>query len=139
MSPRILPLAAGLAASCLLSGCAWLHDTFSSSVDEKTVGKIHGEVPIGTPMDAAEARLSSQGFDCGTRTGNFTDELGRNRNAERFMLCVRRAAKLSFACENRDEVVVVPSGGVADEVDVVRGANCDAQPGPSLMAPNSAK
>lgn len=139
MSPYTGRAAAALAASCLLAGCAWLHDTFSSSVDEKTAGKIHAAVPIGTTMDAAEARLSAQGFDCGMRTGNFNDELGRNRSAERFMLCVRRAAKLSFACENRDEVVVVPSGGVADEVEVVRGANCDAQPGPALIAPNSAR
>jgi hypothetical protein len=128
---------AGLAASCLLAGCSWLHDTFSSSVDAKTAEKIHGAIPIGTTMVAAEARLSSQGFDCGNRTGNFTDELGRNRSAPGFMLCVRRAAKLSFACENRDEVVVVPSGGVVDEVDVVRGANCDRQPGPALIAPNA--
>ena len=139
MSPLNLRAAAALAAPCLLAGCAWLHDTFSSSVDEKTAGKIHAAIPIGTTMDAAEARLSSQGFDCGMRTGNFTDELGRNRSAGRFMVCVRRAGKLSFACENRDEVVVVPSGGVADEVEVVRGANCDTQPGPALMAPNAAK
>jgi hypothetical protein len=130
---------AGVAAACLTAGCSWLHDTFSSSVDSKTAERVHSAVPIGTTMDAAEARLSGQGFDCGMRTGNFTDERGRDRSAERFLLCARRAGKLSFACENRDEVVVLPAGGVADEVDVVRGANCDSHPGPSLIAPNAAK
>src|ERR1700757_3337227 len=77
MSPKFARAATALAASCSLAGCAWLHDTFSSSVDEKTSGKVHAAVPIGTPMDTAEARLSAQGFDCGTRTGNFTDERGR--------------------------------------------------------------
>ena len=137
MSPPTVRAAAGLAAACLISGCGYLHDTFSSSVDSKTVDSVHSAIPVGTTMDAAEARLSSQGFDCGMRTGNFTDELGRNRSANRFMACVKRVGKLSFACENRDEVVVLPAGGVVDEVNVVRGANCDRQPGPSLVAPNA--
>jgi hypothetical protein len=137
MSPQTVRAAAGLAASVLIAGCSYLHDTFASSVDTRTVQSVHSAIPVGTTMDAAEARLSSQGFDCGMRTGNFTDELGRSRSAERFLACVRRAGKLSFACENRDEVVVLPSGGVVDEVNVVRGANCDRQPGPSLIAPNA--
>jgi hypothetical protein len=137
MSPQTVRAAAGLAASMLIAGCSYLHDTFSSSVDSKTSQSVHSAIPVGTTMDTAEARLSSQGFDCGMRTGNFTDEFGRNRSAPRFLSCVRRAGKLSFACENRDEVVVLPSGGVVDEVNVVRGANCDRQPGPSLIAPNA--
>jgi len=137
MRPQTVRTAAGLAATVLIAGCSYLHDTFSSSVDSKTSQSVHSAIPVGTTMDTAEARLSSQGFDCGMRTGNFTDELGRDRSAPRFLSCVRRAGKLSFACENRDEVVVLPSGGVVDEVNVVRGANCDRQPGPSLIAPNA--
>lgn len=137
MSPMPGRAAAGLAATLLLAGCGWLHDTFSQSVDGKTSDRIHGSIPVGTTMIAAEASLSSQGFNCETRTGNFTDERGRNRNAERFLSCRQRASRLSFACENRDEVVVLPSNGVVDEVDVVRGASCDRQPGPSLVAPNA--
>lgn len=137
MSPQTVRAAAGLAASLLIAGCSWMHETFSSSVDSKTASGVHSAIPIGTTMDAAEARLSSQGFDCGMRTGNFTDELGHNRSAARFLSCVKRAGKYSFACENRDEVVVIPSGGVVDEVNVVRGANCDRQPGPALIAPNA--
>jgi hypothetical protein len=131
--------AAGLAAVFAISGCATLHDTFSTSVDSKTVQQVHEAVPIGTAMDTADARLSSLGFDCDNRTGNFTDEMGRSRSAKSFLLCVRRSSQISLTCGNRDEVVVVPSGGVADEIDVSRGADCDQQPGPSLIAPNAAK
>jgi hypothetical protein len=139
MSSTLARTAAGLAAAFAISGCTFLHDTFSTGVDSKTVDQVHGAVPIGTTMDTAEARLSALGFDCDTRTGNFSDELGRSRSAPRFMSCVRRSSQISFACGNRDEVVVVPAGGVADEVEVTRGANCDQQPGPSLIAPNAAK
>ena len=139
MSSPLARAAAGLAAVFAVSGCTFLHDTFSTRVDSKTVDQVHAAVPIGTTMDTAEARLSAIGFDCGNRTGNFTDELGRNRSAPSFLSCVRRSSQISFTCGNRDEVVVVPAGGVADEVEVSRGANCDQQPGPTLMAPNSAK
>lgn len=141
MSPNFARLAAGLAAIFLVSGCSTLHDymhsTFSQTVDPKTNDHVHASVPIGTTMVAAEATLSSQGYNCDTRTGNFTDELGRSRSASRFLSCVQRAGKVSFACENRDQVVVVPSGGVVDEVDVVRGPDCDRAPGPALTPPNA--
>lgn len=144
MSPHSARFTAGLAASLLIAGCSTfsgLHDyvnsTFSQTVDPKISDHVHSSVPIGTTMVAAEATLSSQGYNCDTRTGNFTDELGRNRSASRFLSCVQRAGKLSFACENRDQVVVLPSGGVVDEVDVVRGPDCDRTPGPALT-PNNA-
>ena len=124
----------------LLSGCSYLHDTFSQSVDPSTSARIHKAVPIGTTMVAAEAQLSSQGFDCATRTGDFTDENGRQRSAPSFLACTQRAGKISFSCENRNEVVVLPSNGVVDELEVVRGPSCDdARPGPSLVAPNAAR
>lgn len=135
---RSLPVrGAATLAAALLAGCGFLHDTFNPSVDSKTADRIHGSVPVGTTMDAAEARLAAQGFNCETRTGNFLDENGHTRKASRFLFCVQRASRLSFACENRDEVVVVPNQGVVDDVEVVRGANCDRQPGPSLVAPNA--
>ena len=144
MSPHPARFTAGLAAAFLISGCSsfsGLHDyvrsTFSQTVDPKTNDHVHASVPIGTTMVAAEATLSSQGYNCDTRTGNFTDELGRSRSASRFLSCVQRAGKVSFACENRDQVVVVPSGGVVDEVDVVRGPDCDRAPGPALTPPNA--
>lgn len=138
MSHSPARFAAGLAATVLIAGCSYLHDTFNQTVDQKTIDHIHAAVPVGSTMEAAEATLSSESFNCGTRTGNFTDELGRNRNAPRFLSCVQRAGKISFACENRNQVVVVPSGGVVDEVDVVRGPDCDRQPGPLLTPPNVA-
>jgi hypothetical protein len=139
MNPLFARAAAALALAFAISGCTFMHDTFSTGVDSRTVSQVHEAVPIGTTMDTAEARLSSLGFDCGNRTGNFTDEQGNNRSAPQFLACVRRSSQISFNCGNRDEVVVLPAGGVADEVDVSRGANCDQQPGPTLIAPNSAK
>ena len=140
MSRNFSRVAAGLAAIFLISGCStlrsYMNSTFSQTPDPKTSGHVHASVPIGTTMVAAEATLSSQGYNCDTRTGNFTDELGRNRSASRFLSCVQRAGKVSFACENRDQVVV-PSGGVVDEVNVVRGPDCDRAPGPALTPPNA--
>ena len=141
MSLNFARLAAGLAATFLIAGCStltsYMHSTFNQTVDPKTSNHVHASVPIGATMVAAEATLSSQGYNCDTRTGNFTDELGRDRSAPRFLSCVQRAGKVSFACENRDQVVVVPSGGVVDEVNVVRGPDCDRQPGPALTPPNA--
>ncbi len=141
MSPHFARVATGLAASFLIAGCStltsYMHSTFNQTVDPKTSDHVHASVPIGTTMVAAEATLSSQGYNCDTRTGNFTDELGHDRSAPRFLSCVQRAGKVSFACENRDQVVVVPSGGVVDEVNVVRGPDCDQQPGPALTPPNA--
>jgi hypothetical protein len=141
MSRHFARVAAGLAAIFLIAGCStltsYMHSTFNQTVDPRTSDHVHASVPIGTTMVAAEATLSSQGYNCDTRTGNFTDELGRDRSAPRFLSCVQRAGKVSFACENRDQVVVVPSGGVVDEVNVVRGPDCDQQPGPALTPPNA--
>jgi len=141
MSLNFARLAAGLAATFLIAGCStlnsYMHSTFNQTVDPQVSDKVHASVPIGTTMVAAEATLSSQGYNCDTRTGNFTDEFGHDRSAPRFLSCVQRAGKVSFACENRDQVVVVPSGGVVDEVNVVRGPDCDRQPGPALTPPNA--
>ena len=51
----------------------------------------------------------------------------------------QRAGKISFSCENRNQVVVVPSNGVVDELDVLRGPSCDDKQGPTLIAPNAAR
>jgi hypothetical protein len=128
---------AGLPAALLIAGCSYLHGTFDQSVDPNTSDHIHASVPIGTSMGDAGATLSAEGFNCEMRTGNFTDEQGHSRTASSFLSCVQRAGKYSFACENRDQVVVVPSGGVVDEVAVVRGPDCDRTPGPSLTPLNA--
>jgi len=139
MNPSSARAAMALAAVLALGGCSWLSRTYNETVSPDTVEHIHASVPVGTPMDTAEARLSALGFDCENRTGNYTDERGRGRSAPRFLSCVHRPAAIGFACENRDQVIVVPSGGVADEVNVTRGPTCSQRQAPPLMAPNSAK
>ncbi|MDR3414910.1 MAG: hypothetical protein P4L83_01880 [Nevskia sp.] len=131
--------ATGLAAALLLGGCSWLSRTYNDTVDVDTSERVHTSVPVGTTMETAEARLSAQGFNCENRTGDFIDEQGRNRKAPHFLSCVRRPNRIGFACENRDQVIVVPSNGVADEIDVTRGPDCGERQAPPLMVPNSAK
>jgi hypothetical protein len=138
MTPILHRCGAALSLA-LLGGCSFLHDTFSQTVDPSTSARIHKAVPVGTTMVAAEAQLSSLDFDCVNRTGDFTDENGSARNAPSFLSCTQRAGKISFSCENRNQVVVVPSGGVADEVHVLRGPSCDDKQGPTLIAPNAAR
>ncbi|MBL6752194.1 MAG: hypothetical protein ISP90_16870 [Nevskia sp.] len=117
-----------LVCAVLLAGCTYVRDTFSQTVDNQVQDKVHAAVPIGTPMDTAEARLASMDFSCQVRQGNFTDEHGHQQSAPRFLACTRRAGMVSFACENRDQVVVVPNNGVVDEVEVLRGPDCDRPP-----------
>jgi hypothetical protein len=134
-------LAGTCAAALLLGACGgldWIGHGLSSSVDPRERERVHAAVPVGTTSEAAEAKLSGLGYRCTTRRGNFVDEAGNQRSAARFLACVARPGRLSFACENRDEVVVVLDNGIVDEVDVMRGPNCDQPDAPALPA-NSAK
>ena len=133
-SLRTLPLRAALLFSAFaLGGCNWLHDTFNDSTSSGSVDRVHAAVRQGMTMDEAEAHLSGLDFDCGPRQGNFVDEHGASRSAPRFLSCTSRPRTISFACENRDQVIVVPNNGVVDEVDVLRGPDCTPRPHP---APN---
>ena len=136
--PRRALLLLAAAPRC---GCAWFSDTynstFSQSVGSKTDEQIHALAPVGTPMEDAEARLDSRGFDCTPRTGHFIDEHDRDRSADRFLACVQRPSRLGFTCENRDQVIVVDARGVVDEIDVLRGPDCTPQQVASPPTPDN--
>lgn len=111
-----------------LGGCSYLRDTFSQTPAQQTQDKVHAALPVGTTMDEAEARLASMNFACQPRAGTYIDEFGKQRSAERFLSCTRRAGLVGFNCENRDQVYVVPNNGVVDQVAVVRGPDCTNVP-----------
>ncbi|MDI3258194.1 MAG: hypothetical protein QJR02_00495 [Sinobacteraceae bacterium] len=140
MKTPLLAIAAGCAALLVgaCSGLGWIGQGFGQSVDPRERERIHAAVPVGISSDEAEAKLSGLGYGCTARQGNFVDESGNQRSAARFLACVAKPGRWSFACENRDEVVVVVKDGIVDEVDAVRGPNCD-QPDTRAMPPNSAK
>jgi hypothetical protein len=117
-------LAALFLAVAALSGCSVIGHSFSQTPDDKTRNDVHAAVAIGADIEEAQARLSGLDFDCSTRSGDYQDELGNSRSAERFIECVRRPGRYSFNCENRDKVVLIPNAGVVDEVNVIRGPSC---------------
>lgn len=114
----------GLAAAGLaLGACSW----FSQTPGADVVARVHREVPPGISLDEAEANLAGLGFDCAMRHGAYTDERGVDHEDARFLQCTRRPGTVSFACENRDQVVVVPgSTGRVEAVEVGRGPDCGA-------------
>lgn len=116
-----LTVAATLAA---LSAC----NSFSTTPSPAVVEDIHREIPLGLTIDEAETRLGALGFACSERRGAYTDEAGRSHEDARFRLCTRRPGAISFACANRDQVVLLPGAtGKLDAVEVQRGPDCAKQ------------
>lgn len=112
-----------IVASLGLAGCSY----FSVTPDADVVERVHREVPLGISLDAAEAKLGGLGFGCTNQHGAYTDERGRNHENARFLRCTRRPGRISFACENRDQVVVVPDdSGRVTAIEVGRGPDCGA-------------
>lgn len=121
----ILRLPAAVLLSALLGACAY----FSTTPDVDLVSRVHREVPIGMDIDEAAAALAGLDFSCGSvRHGAYTDENGRNHEDSRFMQCTKRPGTVSFACENRDQVVLVPgTTGKLTAVEVTRGPDCQSK------------
>lgn len=110
-------------AVLLLAGCSY----FSQTVEPDVRAKVLDGVQVGMPMETAESHILSLGFQCSQGHGSFIDEHGDERVADHFLSCVRRPGRISFACENRDEVYVIPNRGVVDEIHVTRGPSCITQ------------
>jgi hypothetical protein len=122
-----------LTLSLLFSGCTTLGltaDRFSQTVDPEVRKQVLDSVQLGMPMDNAESKIIKLGFQCSTGHGSFVDEHGHEHSASTFLSCVRRPPRFSFSCENRDQVYVIPNGGMADEIHVTRGPSCLDQTDP---------
>lgn len=117
------------AAALLLSGCSLFGLTPAPARQQA----VRDAVPYGMPMLQAEAKLSGLGFSCRRRTGDYLDEAGVSRRAERFLFCEERPNAISFACENRDQVTLVERDGGVAGIEVTRGPSCQQVSPPVLQ------
>ncbi|SEP77964.1 hypothetical protein SAMN04488038_101462 [Solimonas aquatica] len=113
------------AALPLLAACS----LFNPKPDAALVSQVHAALPLGMTLEKAEETLHQMNFDCERRHGAYTDEAGGNHEDQRFALCVQRPTKLvSFACDNRNQVVLVPDANQnLAVVAVSRGPYCAGQ------------
>ena len=104
----------------LVSGCALFSQTPTNDVQQM----VADNAPSGTPMDTAEAGISSHGFSCDPAHGDFIDSDGHEHNPKEFVTCTEKPGRFAFTCAYRDYVYLIPKQGVVDEVYIVRGPNC---------------
>lgn len=112
-----------LAVLLLSAGCS----LFSQTPDPQRRKAIRAALPYGLPVETAESRLSGLGFACSRRQGNYLDEEGRTRSADHFLFCEQRPGRISFSCENRDQVTVLSREGLVSGIEVVHGPSCVRQ------------
>jgi hypothetical protein len=119
LASPFLALLCGIA----LSGCS----IFSQSVDPELRDHLRASARAGTPMDEAEAAISSQGFRCSMAHGEFYDEYGKPHDVPEYLWCVERPATFSFTCQNRTQVFIIPHDGFVDQTYVARSTTCNTQ------------
>lgn len=117
---RRIAVATLLIVTTLLPACS----LFSTTPEPARRLEIRNALPYGMSIAKAEAKLSGLGFTCRRRTGNYTDESGAEHSADRFLFCEERPNKISFACENRDQVTVIDREGAVSGIEVSRGPSC---------------
>lgn len=131
----IVRIAVVTVVASAVAGCS----LFSQTPDAGRRSEIRSTVPYGMTIDTAESKLSGLGFACSRRGGNYLDESGTTRSAERFLACEERPGVVSFACENRDQVTVVEREGVVSGIEVTRGPSCTQPETPNRTAPYRAR
>jgi len=107
----------------LVAACSY----FSQTPDSALVERVHREIPVGMSTDDAEIKLGAMDFACSAtlKHGAFTDEHGVEHENQRYMQCLRKPARIGFACENRDQVLIVPTkSGKVDAITVIRAPDC---------------
>jgi hypothetical protein len=100
---------------------------FGQSVDPELRDKLRDAAKPGMPMDEAEAAISSQGFRCQPKHGEFYDEYGTKHDVPKYLWCVERPGFVSFTCQNRDQVFIIPQDGFVDQTYVLRSTTCTSQ------------
>jgi hypothetical protein len=116
---RIIPCLT-LFSALLSSGCG----LWSQDVKPETEDRILSAVPQGSRYADAEGRLAAMDFSCINRKGPHVDESGREYPADHLLECTKRPGTVSFQCNQREKVFVVPSGDTVDRVFVTRGPDC---------------
>ncbi|WP_028081372.1 hypothetical protein [Solimonas soli] len=120
MNRTLLPM---LLLPLALGACSY----FSQTPDSALVTRVHQEIPVGVSTDDAEIKLGAMDFACSPvlKHGAYTDERGVDHENARYMQCLRKPSRIGFACENRDQVLIVPTAdGKVGSIDVIRGPNC---------------
>jgi hypothetical protein len=118
---RAIALYAALPLAATLAACSY----FSQTPDVDLVARIHREIAPGMTTDEAELKLGALDFSCGEQRGAYTDERGTDHENAHYLRCLRKPPRIGFACENRDQVIIVPSAtGKVTSVDVIRGPDC---------------
>lgn len=85
---------------------------------------VSSAVVVGTSMASANQGLVQQGYECGMKSGEFTDATGRKRlSAPSFLACAKKTAPLD-GCSIRTQVVVVPEGSNVAAVHFAAGDAC---------------
>lgn len=120
LARRLRNTALPLVTLAILAGCTLFSQTPSPDVQHQ----VRAAISYGMSAETADSKLSGLGFACSKRQGNYLDESGHTRSAEHFLFCERRPGKISFACENRDQVTAVLRNGVVAAIEVTRGPSC---------------
>lgn len=114
---------AGLVA-LLLQGCALL----SPSVSDSTRDKINNHVHAGMTMSDARVEMESIDYLCRTRSGSYFDENGEEHVVNSpFVICDERPGAISFVCNDRTQVTLVPDGDRVRRVQIVKAPSCIKQ------------
>jgi len=119
-SCRRLVLVAGL--GLLLGGCAL------GGVDHGTRDSIDDHVKPGMRMNAARDELEGMHYLCSRHTGAYVDEYGDEHpvNAP-FFICDARPGAVSFVCNTRTQVTLIPDGGRVRSVQINKAPSCIKQ------------
>lgn len=120
LARRLRNTALPLVTLAVLAGCTLFSQTPSPDVQHQ----VRAAISYGMSAETADSKLSGLGFACSKRQGNYLDEGGHTRSAEHFLFCERRPGKISFSCENRDQVTAVLRNGVVAAIEVTRGPSC---------------
>lgn len=109
----LLPLA--------LAGCALL----SPTVDDSTRDSISSQVHAGMTMTDARTELESMDYVCHTRTGAYVDEYGNEHSVNApFAVCDEQPGAVSFVCNDRTQVTLIPDGGRVRSVQIDKAPSC---------------
>lgn len=107
----------------MLSGCLF-QNIVSPGVTSSERGQIEKAAYTGMSMDEAEANVQALGYDCGSRSGSYFDEAGNEHPAASFVTCVKRPGTVSFYCNERTAVTLVPDGDRVRRVVIGKQPSC---------------
>lgn len=106
----------------LLWGCA------IAPTSDATRADISSHVHPGMSMADARAEMESMHYICHTGTGAYIDAEGNEHavNAP-FAVCDQRPGRISFVCNMRTQVTLIPDGDRVRSVQIDKAPSCIKQ------------